>query len=471
MSGLAALVVAVGLLPGVAAAGPGGPTGRETLLNYLYGFSNGRTVSGQHHKPEVYGTYRSGWSTYWSDYVRQVTGEQPGLWGADFLWYSHHRPELTAAAERASRAGSLVTLTWHSCRPKIVAGDCRSGASGTPDEKLTDAEWTELLTDGAPLNLAWRADLDVVAGSLAALRDQGVSVLWRPLHEINDAWSWWGGRGAQSRRLYEMMHEHFDARQLTNLVWVWNVTDRDPAGFRDYLPADEYVDVLSEDVWNKGTTAGRDEPSAAEYQTLVELAKGRPIALGEVKKVPSPALLAAQPRWSWFMLWPDPLENQPTLNSPAVLRQTYGSESVLNRQDLSRPTPAEPGADLAAGRPVWAKTSENDRLDARWVVDGDNRTRWSSAYADDQWIYVELAAPAVVRTVRLDWEAAFPAKYQIQLSADGKHWRTSGADLVGSAGVRDVTITDPAPVRYVKVYAWQRATPYGYSLWSLGVYL
>lgn len=35
---------------------------------------------------------------------------------------------------------------------------------------------------------------------------------------------------------------------------------------------------------------------------------GKPIAIGECQQVPTPAELAAQPAWTFFMLWPDFLD-------------------------------------------------------------------------------------------------------------------------------------------------------------------
>lgn len=372
---------------------------------------------------------------------------------------------MVAPAEAAYDSGALVTLMWHSCRPQVgVAGprSCATDpASGTPSEKLTAQEWAELLRDGSELNTAWKADLDRVADALGVLRDAGVAVLWRPLHEMNDSWAWWGGHGADSAELYDLMHAYFDSKGLTNLVWVWNVKDTDASAFAQYLPAS--ADVLSLDVWMK------DEPGAAEYSTLLQLAAGRPIALGEVKKAPAPALLASQPKWSWFMLWPDTLDQGSSVNSPAVLTATYGSPLVVDLARLRRAPDPVDRTDLALGRPVWSGTRESSYLDARWVVDGDSRTRWSSDYTPEQWIYVQLAEPAVVREVRLDWEAAYAKKFQVQVSADGSTWRTV-AEALGTPGIQTVGLTGTEPVRYVKVYAWEKATAYGYSLWSLNVY-
>jgi len=35
-------------------------------------------------------------------------------------------------------------------------------------------------------------DLDAVAAELKLLQDVRVPVLWRPLHEANGRWFWWG---------------------------------------------------------------------------------------------------------------------------------------------------------------------------------------------------------------------------------------------------------------------------------------
>jgi glycosyl hydrolase family 26 len=119
-----------------------------------------------------------------------------------------------------------------------------------------------------------------------------VPVLWRPIHEMNDGWSWWGGRpGANgSRKLYQIEHDYLAGLGLTNLVWVWNVKDVSMGSIADYWPGASYVDVASLDVWAKY------EPSTADYQALLSVAGGKPIALAEVGRTPSPALMNAQPR-------------------------------------------------------------------------------------------------------------------------------------------------------------------------------
>jgi mannan endo-1,4-beta-mannosidase len=44
------------------------------------------------------------------------------------------------------------------------------------------------------------------------------------------------------------------------------------------------------------------QPSDADYNRMVQVANGKPIALGETGAVPSPSTLQRQNRWVWFMV-------------------------------------------------------------------------------------------------------------------------------------------------------------------------
>jgi beta-glucanase (GH16 family) len=126
-----------------------------------------------------------------------------------------------------------------------------------------------------------------------------------------------------------------------------------------------------------------------------------------------------------------------------------------------------PEPDLARGRTVWASSSERADLPPQAAVDGDSRTRWSSAFADGQWLAVNLGRRVAVSRVRLAWEAAYAADYRIELSDDALHWRTA-ATVTGSDGATDdVAVTGTG--RYVRVVGTRRATPYGMSLYDLEV--
>ncbi|KJY25765.1 coagulation factor 5/8 type domain-containing protein, partial [Streptomyces sp. NRRL S-444] len=123
---------------------------------------------------------------------------------------------------------------------------------------------------------------------------------------------------------------------------------------------------------------------------------------------------------------------------------------------------------LSQGRPATASSQENGATPASAAVDGDNATRWSSQFADPQWIQVDLGTPARVSQVVLRWETAYATAYRIELSDDGTHWSTAYSTTAATGGVRTHDITGTA--RHVRVYGTQRATQWGYSLYEFQVF-
>ncbi|WP_253866484.1 discoidin domain-containing protein [Micromonospora sp. WMMA2032] len=123
---------------------------------------------------------------------------------------------------------------------------------------------------------------------------------------------------------------------------------------------------------------------------------------------------------------------------------------------------------LSQGRPTTASSTENAGTPASNATDGNSGTRWSSAFADPQWIQVDLGATATVSRVSLAWEGAYARAYQVQTSTDGATWTTVFSTTTGDGGTDDLTVSGTG--RYVRVYGTARATGYGYSLWEFQVY-
>lgn len=289
------------------------------LLDDLYALPPSTLLSGQHEYPHQYDTAFG--------YVRGVTGELPVIWGSDFSNYSGDPGWLrnvTGHALERHRAGHVVTLMWHARRPHDVGPiGFRENVQG----ELTAAQWDSLTTPGTDYHGKWLRQVDTVAHYLAQLRDARVPVLWRPYHEMNGGWFWWGARPGPDgyQALYRMMYERLvDHHGLDNLLWVWNANgprdipgDR-AAAYADFFPGHDVVDVLATDVYHS-------DYEQRDYESLLELAEGKLVALGEVGRLPSDAVLDAQPRWRWFMVWDDWIR---THNEPEEVRRVYGREDV-----------------------------------------------------------------------------------------------------------------------------------------------
>jgi len=123
----------------------------------------------------------------------------------------------------------------------------------------------------------------------------------------------------------------------------------------------------------------------------------------------------------------------------------------------------------ALGRPATASSVEFTGFEAAMAVDGSLATRWSSAFSDPQWIYVDLGGTYALSEVVLRWEDAYATAYRIQVSSDAVAWADIFSTSTGNGGVDDL-IALSGSGRYVRMFGSARATPYGYSLWEFEVY-
>lgn len=297
---------------------------KAAVVQYLQSITGTSIVSGQHNKEPASSPGQ------YTQQVKDITGQYPGLWGSDLFFTaadSANRQRVVDQAKTEWANGSLVTLAWHACPP---TGASTCAFDGGVKSRITDAQFQQIVTGGTALNTTWRQRMAEVVPYLRQLKDAGVPVLFRPFHEMNETWNWWGGRpGANGgAKIYQQMRDYFDAQGLTNLIWVWNVQDNPAGGWSNYYPGANYVDVVSLDVWYK------NHPSSGDYQQMQAIAGSKPIAIAEMGKVPDASLLQSQTRWSYFMIWSEQLRGS---NSNAEIQSAYFHPRVLNQGELTLP--------------------------------------------------------------------------------------------------------------------------------------
>lgn len=290
-------------------------------LDYLYSISGKYTVAGQHNKEP------NAIPDKWTNEIYSITGKYPGLWSGDFLFQEENiknRQLMIDEAVKQWHNGAIINLMWHACNPAF-AEPCAWDSLGVMSH-LTDGQWKELITDGTPLNDSWKKRMDQVAVFLQELEDKGVEVLFRPLHEMNQGAFWWGGRKGPdgTAALYRITHDYFTRiKGLSNLIWVWDMQDMS-RDFAEYNPGDSYWDVFGFDVYDKGY-------DASWYQYILPIAGDKPMAIGECAILPSPEVLTAQPRWTFFMVWAELVVES---NTQEEIRRTYNAPMVLTRDEL-----------------------------------------------------------------------------------------------------------------------------------------
>ncbi|MBB5869033.1 hypothetical protein F4553_002412 [Allocatelliglobosispora scoriae] len=120
---------------------------------------------------------------------------------------------------------------------------------------------------------------------------------------------------------------------------------------------------------------------------------------------------------------------------------------------------------LSQGHTATASSVENGGAAAANAVDGNNGTRWSSAFSNPQWLQIDLGATAQVNQVVLRWEGAYATAFQIQVSPSGGNpWTTIYSTTTGTGGNQTLNVSGSG--RYIRLYATARATQYGVSLWE-----
>ena len=134
---------------------------------------------------------------------------------------------------------------------------------------------------------------------------------------------------------------------------------------------------------------------------------------------------------------------------------------------LGSPAHAD-GTLLSQGKTATASSTENGGTPASAAVDGNAGTRWSSQWADPQWLEVDLGQTATISQVSLSWEAAYASAFQIQVSDNGSTWSSIYSTSSGTGGTQNLNVSGSG--RYVRMYGTARATQYGYSIWEFQIY-
>ena len=106
-----------------------------------------------------------------------------------------------------------------------------------------------LLAPGTETYRRWMKQLDTIADGLEELQRAGVVVLWRPFHEVNGDWFWWGAKKPETFiQVWRQMFDDFTTRRkLNNLLWVYGPNHGRKTAL--YYAGDAYVDIVGLDAY------------------------------------------------------------------------------------------------------------------------------------------------------------------------------------------------------------------------------
>jgi F5/8 type C domain-containing protein/type IX secretion system substrate protein/fibronectin type III domain protein len=159
--------------------------------------------------------------------------------------------------------------------------------------------------------------------------------------------------------------------------------------------------------------------------------------------------------------------NSPVIANGKVYLGTFSNQLIVyGLQNLVADTCN--GSDIALNKPAFASSVESNQLPASAAFDGNSTTRWSSAFSDPQYIYVDLGKRYDICSVNIQWETALGQNFQIQIADDTANWKTL-ANITNN-----ISLTNSIPLqgtgRYVRLLGTVRGTVYGYSIYEFEVY-
>ncbi|MCU0780679.1 MAG: hypothetical protein MUF04_06200 [Akkermansiaceae bacterium] len=301
--------------PAVAANPQATPAARAVLKAIAAGYGK-HTLSGQMETADL-------------PLIQQAGADPPAIIAADLMFHSpsmverqgppkNHPESVLPLAAR----GHLISLMWHWNAPSgLVDNDKFPWWRGFFTDGTTFDVAAALDDPASPGHALLLRDIDAIAVPLRKFADAGIPVLWRPLHEADGAWFWWGAKGPDAfKKLWRMLFERLTRHHgLHHLLWV--VTIENP----EWYPGDDVVDFVCVDIYPES----RDDTLVVRWQALREFYDGRkPLALGEYPGVPDiPRMRRLGVHWAWFCSWQG--EHGPRLTPLPEIRRIYQSAEVV----------------------------------------------------------------------------------------------------------------------------------------------
>lgn len=221
-------------------ANPNANLKAKAVLKYLQsleGRPEKRMVSGQ------FVNFGNGANLRLMDQVREATSHWPAMIGVDYADFPTggltHRAPNQASIEYAKQGG-LVHVSAHLYNP------ANTNRGGLRDKGV---DMALLLDTNSPTHARWMTELDELATGLQELKDAGVIVLWRPFHEMNGGWFWWGAQDpATFIKVWRHMFDYFTTtKKLDNLLWVYGPNHGEKTAA--YYAGDRYVDIIGLDAY------------------------------------------------------------------------------------------------------------------------------------------------------------------------------------------------------------------------------
>ncbi len=274
-------------------------------------------------------------------YIKETTGKQPAIRGIDLLAYNSTSSWEDHAPERAiqwvNEYKGIATLTWHWNVP-VEKGSKTTAfyVESTGNTPFTTFSISKALEEGTWENELLLKDIDTIAAQLKKLKDADVPVIWRPLHEAEGGWFWWGAEGPEPcKELYRLLYDKLTNEYgLNNLIWEW--TGYTSPVSADWYPGDDVVDMIGYDKYNAADGQPNLSSIASTFYSLVKGTNGKKmVAMSENDSIPSlENLVNDKAAWLYFCPWYQNYLTSEQNNPVDSLKEIYTSDYCITLDEL-----------------------------------------------------------------------------------------------------------------------------------------
>ncbi|GIP51658.1 glycosyl hydrolase [Paenibacillus vini] len=284
----------------------------DTTVSFAGKDDQGRTISDVNNSVGDYPVV-FGWDTLSLDGLENP----PGVSGD----YEASRIALSKAMKEAYELGGIVTLSTHPYNP--VTGGTFNDTSNTAD--ATQSVVARILP-GGDANGKFREYLDRIAAFANQLKDDNgkpIPVLFRPFHEQNGGWFWWGAATTTKSEyveLYRYTVEYLrDVKNVSNFLYVYSPNGPFNGNPNEYLttyPGDEFVDILGMDQYDNKENAGSEGFLNGLVKDLAMISKladsrGKVATLSEYGYSAAGMKTTGNNELSWFTKITDAIKSDP----------------------------------------------------------------------------------------------------------------------------------------------------------------
>lgn len=162
----------------------------------------------------------------------------------DHVSFNEMRKEIIAQNER----GGIVTISWH-CH-NLISGKTTWDPEGGETAFLLDGDGRARLDSAIAKVAEFIASLQTSPSPIGEGR--GEALIFRPWHEMNGDWFWWGGKNTTPelyKRFYRYIHDKLEKLCPGQIVWAFS-PNLGAKTMEEYYPGDRYVDLVGLDIYD-----------------------------------------------------------------------------------------------------------------------------------------------------------------------------------------------------------------------------